>query len=267
MIFLLLYMLTGAVAGFAGGMFGIGGGVIVVPALIYLLSAEGVKGEVVTQMALATSLAAMIVTSLSSALAHYRLGNVLVAVFYRLSIGVCVGAVVGVSLVTELAGVYLQLLFAVFLLYVAWQMLAGFSVSCSRGLPGTGGMVACGAGIGMFSTFFGIGGGTLTVPFLGWCGARPLQAIGTSAALGVSISILGALSYVFSGAEHPNLPIHSLGFVYLPAFAGIVLTSAIAARLGAITSSRMSDRPLQRSFALLLVLVAGSLIWHSLASR
>lgn len=193
-------------------------------------------------------------------------GSVLMPVFLRLTVGVLVGAIVGVHTVSLMPGRYLQLFFSAFLFYVAVRMLVGFSVRPSRPLPGNAGLVAAGGVIGAFSVFVGIGGGTLTVPYLNWCGVDAHRAVGTSAALGFPIALWGALMYVVTGYGLPDLPAGSLGFLYLPAFFGITLTSAIFARMGAFLSYRISANWLRRLFAVLLFLVSSNLFWRNLWS-
>jgi len=263
---LLFYMLTGLVSGFASGLLGVGGGIIVVPALLHLLPGIGIDQDVATHMALGTSLAAMVATSASSAYTHYRHGNVLVPIFLKLSLGVIIGVTLGGGFVSVIKGQYLQLLFAAFLAYVALQMLISYAPRPARALPGSTSLGLAGGLIGACSVFFGIGGGTLTVPYLSWCGVSVHRAVATSAALGFCIALWGALIYAISGYRQPELPPASLGYLYLPALLGIMSTSALSARYGAALSSRVPAGSLRKAFAVFLILVAINLSMRNLGA-
>ena len=260
----ILYLAIGVLAGITAGLLGVGGGAVTVPLLLWVFKLEGIHQEVATHVALATSLAAMIFTSISSTLAHAGKGAVMWPVFLFLAVGVLMGSIVGVVSAVEISGTTLQIAFAIFLSYVALQMIVGFSASPRRQLPSTLGIVGSGSVIGCVSMYFGIGGGSLTVPFLSYCGVAPGRAVGTSAALGLPIALWGALLYGFSGWGQPLLPEHTFGYVYWPAALGIILTSILFAKLGATIAHRLKADQLRKVFGGVLVLVAVEMVVSNL---
>ncbi len=264
MDYLVAYMGIGVLAGLLAGLLGVGGGAVTVPLLLWAFGLQEIDQRVATQMALATSLAAMIATSLSSMRAHASRGAVLWPVFAAMGAGVLMGSAAGVSTAVAVPGPLLQIAFAGFLLYVSLQMMIGFAPSSTRRLPRVAGQTAVGGVIGCISMFFGIGGGSLTVPFLSYCGVAPARAVGTSAALGVPIAIWGTGLYVAAGWANPLMPDYSLGYVYGPAVLGIVLTSAVCARVGARLAHRLRPEQLRRVFGAVLLLVAAELLWNNL---
>ncbi|WP_153147530.1 sulfite exporter TauE/SafE family protein [Dechloromonas sp. H13] len=261
MIPLLAYLLTGAVAGFFAGLLGVGGGVIVVPVLGMLFVGLGFPADEVLHLALGTSMAAILFTSISSLRAHHAHGAVLWPALRGLTPGVLAGMLLGAQLAARISSRALAIFFVVFMLFVAVQMLANFRPPPSRRLPGRLGLAATGLGIGAVSSLAAIGGGALTVPFLIWCNVRPHSAIGTSAAVGLPIAIGGSIGYVWNGWGHAGLPPGSLGFIYLPALGCILAASVLTAPLGARLAHRLPVRTLKRVFAGLLVLLAGKMLW------
>ncbi|MFA5633352.1 MAG: sulfite exporter TauE/SafE family protein [Porticoccaceae bacterium] len=264
MEFLLIYMAIGVFAGLSAGLLGVGGGAVTVPLLLWVFALEGFSNEVATHIALATSLAAMTVTSISSTLAHAGKKAVMWNVFAFLAIGVVLGSIAGVLSAVNIAGHVLQIAFAFFLAYVALQMIFGFSPSPDRSVPAAPGLVGAGGVIGCVSMYFGIGGGSLTVPYLSYCGVPPRQAVGTSAALGLPIALWGTVLYVISGWDVAGLPDGAYGYVYFPAALGIVLTSAVFARVGANIAHRLKPAQLRKVFGLVLLTVSADLIWRNL---
>ncbi|MCP5324751.1 MAG: sulfite exporter TauE/SafE family protein [Oceanospirillaceae bacterium] len=255
MAVLLGYLLVGALAGVLAGLFGIGGGLVIVPVLIFVFSQQGVSPEVLTHMAIATSLATICFTSLSSIRTHQQNNAVDWPVAAGLSAGIVLGAVLGALTAEQLSGPALQVIIGVFALVIAAQMGFGLKPSPSRQLPGKTGQVTAGAGIGFASAIFGIGGGSLTVPFLSWCNMPMQRAVATAAACGLPIAVFGALSNVWIGYGNGLLPEHSLGYVYLPALLGIALTSVPCARIGARLAHQWSAAKLKKAFAILLLAV------------
>ncbi|MBA1273262.1 sulfite exporter TauE/SafE family protein [Stutzerimonas azotifigens] len=248
-----LYLVLGGFAGVLAGLFGVGGGLIIVPVLVFSFSAHGFSPEILTHLAVGTSLATIIFTSINSILAHHRKGAVRWPLVLWMSLGIVLGAALGSLTAAAIQGPMLQKIIGVFAIAMAIQMGIGFKPRGTRDVPGRPGLSAAGVVIGWASAIFGIGGGSLTVPFLTWRSVSMQQAVATSAATGLPIAIAGALSFMVVGWQDPRLPTWSLGFVYLPAVVGIACTSMIFARVGANLAHRLSPRVLQRLFALLLL--------------
>lgn len=261
---LLVYLAVGALAGVAAGLFGVGGGLVIVPALVACFGFLSVAPEVTMQLAVGTSLAVIVVTSVSSVRAHNQLGNIDWVCWRALAPGIAIGVVLGVATTASLSGQVLKLAFGVFSIVIAVYMGFGKVPSASRELPKPLGLAAAGAGIGYFSAMFGIGGGSLTVPYLSWCNVRMQAAVATSAACGLPIAVVGSASNMVAGFGHADLPAYSFGFIYLPAFIGIALLSAPCAKFGAGLAQRLSARRLKQSFAMFLLLVGGQFIWGAL---
>lgn len=252
MEFWLTYLALGAVAGFLAGLLGVGGGLIIVPVLAFLFAAQQFNDASILHLALGTSLASIIFTSISSVRAHHGHGAVDWRVVTGIAPGIVTGTLLGSVLAARLSTFSLKLFFVAFLFYAATQMLLDLRPKAHRQLPGNAGLFGAGNVIGAVSSLVGIGGGTLSVPFLLWCNVQMHRAIGTSAAIGFPIALAGAVGYVLNGLAADNLPPHSLGFVYLPALAGIVLASIVTAPLGARTAHRLPVKRLKKIFAILL---------------
>lgn len=250
-----VYLLLGAFAGVLAGLFGIGGGLIIVPVLIFSFGLQGISTEVAAHLAVGTSLATIVFTSISSIRSHHQRGAVRWDIFRPMMVGIAVGAVLGAWTASLLSGAALELIIGVFVILVGLKMLLGVDPKESRPLPGKTGLGSAGGVIGWASAIFGIGGGTLTVPYLSWCSVRMQQAVATSAACGLPIAIAGALANIGTGWGQPALPDYSVGFIFVPALLGIVLTSVPFARVGAMLAHRLDARLLRRLFALLLLVV------------
>jgi uncharacterized membrane protein YfcA len=252
---LLGFLGLGAAAGIMAGLFGIGGGLIIVPALVFAFGVQGVDAAIAMHLAVGTSLATIVVTGASSAWAHYQRGSVRREWFLLLLPGLVLGAVIGVFVAGALSGGLLGTLFGIFVVLVALRMALGLGPKVGRAAPGRLGMGVAGGVIGSVSALFGIGGGTLSVPWLSRCGASMTQAVGTSAACGLPIALCGTLTFIVVGWGHPALPTGATGFVMWPAFLGIVLASVPFARLGVRLAHVLSARVLRLSFAALLLIV------------
>lgn len=261
---LLVYLGVGAIAGFAAGLFGVGGGLVIVPALMACFAVLAVSPDIAMQLAVGTSLAAIVVTSLSSVRAHHKMGNIDWASWRGLSPGIALGVVLGVATASRLEAASLKLAFGVFCLVIAAYMGLAGAPTAKRALPGTAGLLSAGVGVGYFSALFGVGGGSLTVPYLTWCNMRMQAAVATSAACGVPIAIVGAVTNVIVGFGHASLPEYSTGFVYWPALLGLVLLSAPCAKWGARFAQRLSAMHLRRAFAGFLLVVGSQFIWGAL---
>lgn len=257
---LLLYLVLGAAAGVLAGLFGVGGGLIIVPVLVFSFASQGISADVLTHLAVGTSLATIIFTSINSTLEHQRKGAVRWPLFAWLTLGILLGTVVGAYTAAAIKGEWLQKIIGIFAIVIAVQMAFELKPKASRDVPGKGGLTAAGGVIGWASAIFGIGGGSLTVPFLTWRSVPMQQAVATSAACGLPIAIAGALSFIWTGWNKPDLPEYSAGFVYLPALLGIAITSMYFARVGARLAHRLSPKLLKRLFALLLLCVGLSFL-------
>jgi uncharacterized membrane protein YfcA len=253
---LLMYLAVGAFAGTLAGLFGIGGGMIIVPAVLFALAAEGVGVDVMTHMAVATSLATIVFTSVSSIRAHLQKGAIDWHMVSLMTLGIVVGTSLGVVLIAEVPGPLLLKIIGVFAGLLGVQMFFGLQPRPGDSPPGRKELAVAGAVIGFGSSWFGIGGGTFAVPYLSWRKMDMRRAVATSAACGFPIALTGALANIWSGWGNPELPAWSSGFVYWPAVAGMVLTSVPFARLGAHLAHRLDQGKLKKAFAVLLICVS-----------
>lgn len=255
-------LLLGVFAGLSAGLFGIGGGLIVVPVLAVLFSAQGFNPERVMIMSVATSLATIIFTSIASVLAHHRLGSVIWEKVTGLGPGIIVGAAVGAVVADQIPADGLRVFFIIYLVYVSVQLalevkLKSGRLKASRELDNAAAVV-----IGLLSAILGIGGGTLIVPYLVYFQTPMRNAVAASSACGLPVAVAGTVSYAALGWNAPELPEWSVGYIYLPAFFGIVLTSIFTAPVGAKLANRLPAQKLKRYFSLLLLVMAGKLIWQ-----
>lgn len=254
---LIIYLAIGAIAGFAAGLFGVGGGLIIVPILYVVFTQMGYDPAVIMHMALGTSLATIMVTSISSVMAHQKKGAVLWPVFKNLAPGLVIGSFAGAGIAGLLTGSNLQLIIGVFAIWVAYKMFttANVQVDESKQLPSKAMQTLAGGGIGVASAIFGIGGGSLTVPYLNRNGVVMQKAVATSAACGLPIAIAGALGFMFFGAKAQGHIENAIGFVHIYAFIGISIMSFITAKFGAKVAHTLSPAMLKKCFAGLLTTV------------
>lgn len=257
---LLIYALAGTIGGILAGLLGIGGGLIIVPLLVMGYTWQQLPDAVMMHMALGTSMASIVFTSISSFRAHHRRGAVHWAVVRRMAVGVLCGTFAGTCITAAMPTGLLKGVFVFFLYYVSIQLIIDKKPKPSRQLPGKAGLFGIGNFIGALSSLVGIGGGALSVPFMIWCNMSLHHAIGTSAAIGFPIAVAGTVGYVLNGWDNPALPPYSLGFVYLPALIGLVVTSVLFAPLGAELAHRLPVSKLKRVFALLLLVVATKML-------
>jgi uncharacterized membrane protein YfcA len=256
----LAYLGIGALVGFAAGLLGIGGGVVMVPLLVLVFAAHGVSAGHVLHLALGTAMAAMMFTSVSSMRAHSAHG----AVDWKIARAMAPGMLAGSFAAALVAGLIptrpLALLFTAFVFYAATSILLDLRPAGTRPLPAPAGIFVAGAVIGAISSLLAAGGAFMTIPFLAWCGVPLRRAIGTAAANGLPIAIAGTAGYLIQGWSAPGVPAWSLGYVYLPALALVVITSMTAAPLGARLAHRLPVKRLRVIFALLLYLFAGRML-------
>lgn len=257
---LLLYLALGAFAGVMAGMLGVGGGLIIVPVLAWIFGRQQVSDTLIMHLAIGTSLASIVVTSISSVRAHHQRGAVLWPAFWRLTPGIVIGAWLGAAVADVLSSAALTKIFAVFVLMVSAQMAFGAKPAPQRELPAAAGMAVTGGVIGALSAIVGIGGGSLTVPFLIWCNIHMRQAVATSAACGLPIALAGALGFIVTGFNAADLPAWSLGYVYGPALIGVAFASMLTAPLGAKLAHTLPTDSLKKVFAVFLAAVGAKML-------
>lgn len=250
------YLAIGAAVGFLAGLLGIGGGMVLVPMLVFVFAAKGFPVEHLMHLAIATALATILFTSLSSVRAHHRHDGVDWRVTRAMAPGIVAGSLAAALGASFIPTRPLAAFFTVFLFYAAVQMFVEVKPRPTRHLPGRAGLFAAGAAIGGVSSVLAAGGAFLTIPFLVWCNMPVKRAIGTAAAAGFPIALAGTLGYVGQGLRIEGLPAGTLGFVYLPALALIVAASMPLAPLGARLAYRLPVRPLRMLFSLLLLALA-----------
>ncbi len=255
------YLVLGVVAGLVGGLLGLGGGILIVPALLFLYIWQGMPADILMHLAVATSLFTIVFTSISSSYAHHKHQAVLWPQVFLLTPGIIIGAVFGALLADYISSDILRRLFGIFEILVACQI--GFSVkpSAQRSLPGRNGMLIAGGGIGTLSTILGIGGGTLTVPFLVWCHVNIRKAVATSSACGFPIALAGTLAMVYTGLGSTSLPENTIGYVYWPAALLILVTSVLFAPVGAKLAHSIPVDSLKRVFAIVLAGVGSRMLF------
>lgn len=253
--FLAVYLALGLLSGFVAGLLGVGGGLLMVPVLTWAYASQGFSPAYNIHLALGTSLGVIVLTSISSLRAHHAHGAVVWPAVRRIVPGILMGTLLGSLAAAWVTDTGLKIFFTVFLFYAATQMLLGLKPKPSRDMPGWPGMTLAGGVIGLVSSWVGIGGGTLTVPFLTWCNTDFRHAIGTSSAIGFPIAAAGTVGYMLSGQAVGVLPSASLGFVYLPALAAIAAGSWLTAPLGARATHRWPVAVVKRIFAGLLYLL------------
>ncbi len=256
----LVYITLGSAVGFLSGLLGVGGGLLIVPVLLMVFQSLEFAGSILTQLAIGTSLATINITGLSSTLKHYRLKGIDFQSFYRLAPGVGLGALVGGLVAGVVSGHLLQIGIGLLALFAAIKMLSGWSPKQGVALPGTVDLVGVGGFIGFCSSLCGIGGGTLTVPYLSWRRLPMQKAIGTSAACGLPIACMGVIGFIVSGWQQQQLPPYCLGYVYVPAFVGIVLSSVVTAQWGAYCAHKLPVPVIKRCFSVLLLLLGVKLL-------
>lgn len=262
-LLILALLAMGCFGGFAAGLLGIGGGMVLVPFITMIFTARGFPEELIVHMAIATSLGTIMFTSLSSVRAHHKHGAVLWPVVKLLAPGIVLGSAIGPWIGKQMNSSVLAFFFGVFVAFSATQMLIGKKPAAARDLPSAPGMFAAGGVIGILSGLVGAGGGFVSVPFMTWCNVRIHNAVATSAALGFPIAFAGTLANVFYGWGEPGLPPYSLGYIYVPALLLIVAASVVFAPLGARTAHRMPVKRLQKVFAVILYALAAYMFWRA----
>lgn len=254
------YLILGLFVGFFAGLLGIGGGLIIVTALVFMFTHQGFPGDRVVHLALGTSLTSIVFTSLSSIRAHQRHGAVRWDIIRRVVVGVVIGTLLGTLFADALPSRYLAIFFTVFVYYSAAQMWLDMKPKASRQLPGPTGMTVGGLGIGVVSSLVGAGGGVISIPLMTLCNVPMRNAVGTSAALGLPIAIAGAVGYVLTGLDQTHLPPMTIGYIYLPALIGIVVGTFFTVPYGAKAAHTMPVPMLKRIFGVILFVMATKML-------
>jgi uncharacterized membrane protein YfcA len=264
-IWWLTYPLLGVFAGFVAGLFGVGGGLTIVPLLFMLFTAQDFPVEHSMHLALGTSMATIVFTSIASMRAHHAHGAVRWDIVKSFAPGLVIGTLSGSFVATWVPTRPLAMVFTAIVYYASLQMILDFKPKPHSQLPSTVGMVVAGTLIGVVSSLVAAGGGFLTIPFMVFCNVVIHHAVGTSAALGFPIAVAGTIGYILSGIKTPGLPEFSLGYVYLPAFIGVVAISFLMAPVGARLAHKLPVKQLKRAFGGFLALLATKML-HGLLS-
>ena len=258
--------LLGIGTGFLAGLLGIGGGMLMVPFITIIMSNRGVAPDLAIKMAIATSMATIIFTSIASVRAHHKRGAVRWDIVKRLAPGIVVGSMIGsLGVFALLKGSYLAVFFGLFVSFSATQMFLDKKPKPSRQMPGTTGQFVAGGFIGFLSGLVGAGGGFISVPFMTWCNIAIHSAVATSAALGFPIALANVIGYVISGHGVQDLPPNSFGYIWLPALGVIATCSFFTAQYGAKAAHSLPVGKLKRVFASILYVLAAYMLYKGLA--
>lgn len=254
------YLLLGTIAGFLAGLFGVGGGLVLVPVLLLMFDAQHFSSGYTMHLALGTAMATIVFTSLASMRKHNQHGAVNWQVVRSITPGILLGTAIGAATASAVPTKGLGVFFALFVYFAAAQILIDKRPHPSHQLPGMTGMTLTGIFTGWISSLVSIGGGTIVVPFLIWCNVSIRHAIGTASAIGFPIAVGGTLGYIAVGSHIDTLPEPHLGYVYLPALLWVALASMLTAPLGAKAAHRMKVELLRKLFAVLLIALATKLL-------
>ena len=261
-----IFLAIGGVVGFIAGLLGIGGGMTMIPLLTLIFSYQHFPPEHILHIAVATSLATIVFTSISSVRAHHAHDAVVWPIFWKLGPGILVGSLLGPQLVSGLSTAALSGVFAAFTAFTATRLLINLEPKRMRSLPGPLGMFAVGGGLGALSSMVGAGGAFISVPFMTACNVRIHNAVATSAALGLPIAAAGTVGYLIAGLRQTDLPPYTIGYLNLPALFAIATATMLAAPAGARMAHRWPVARLRRAFAALLYAVAAFFLWKTFVS-
>ncbi len=257
----IIYLLMGLFVGFFAGLLGIGGGLILVTLMVYLFTLQGFPADRLLHLALGTSITSIVFTSMSSLRAHHKHGAVRWDILRTAVPGLVIGTLLGTVVADQLKSKYLAIFFVIFVYFSAVQMFANVKPKPTRQLPGRSGMTLTATIVGIVSSLVGVGGGVMTIPLMSLCNVPMRQAIGTSAALGLPIAIAGTLGFIVTGLGKDHLPALSLGYVYLPALAGIVIGTFFTVPWGAKMAHSMPVTRLKKIFAVILFVLATKMLF------
>jgi len=265
-LFFVILAMLGLLAGFLAGLLGIGGGMVLVPFLTLLLTWRGMPPELVVHAAVATSMATILFTSISSVTAHQRKGAVRWDLVIALAPGIIIGGLFsGGAVFAILKSGWIALFFAIFVGYMSIQMRSNRQPKATRQMPGPLGTGAAGAGIGFVSGLVGAGGGFMSVPFMTWCNVTLHQAVGTSAALGFPIALANVSGYLWSGMKQTDLPPGMFGYIYWPALLVIVAFSIPMAPVGAKLAHKLPVKALKHAFSYVLFVLAVYMLYKAIS--
>ena len=258
-----VFIVLGTVVGFLAGLLGIGGGMTMVPLLTLVFTREGFAPEHVVHMAIATATATILFTSISSMREHQRHRAILWPVVAGMAPGIIAGSLVGPQIVGAMSPALLSSLFGVFVVFAATNIWLDRQPKPTHRLPGRGGLIAVGTGIGLIASMVGAGGAFMTVPFMTACNVPIRNCVATSAAVGLPVAAAATIGFVIAGMGQTGLPPHTIGYVHLPALFVIVAASVVSAPFGARAAHRWPVKTLKRSFALVLYALAGYMLWRA----
>ncbi|ARP95579.1 sulfite exporter TauE/SafE family protein [Bordetella genomosp. 13] len=265
----LCLLALGAVAGFAAGLLGIGGGMLLVPFLTMVFTWQQLPPDLVVHAAIATSMTSILFTSLSSIRAHQKKGTIQWRIVAMMAPGIIIGGLLsGGAAFSFISTAWLSLFFAVFVGYSGYNMLRNVKPKPTRQMPGVVGTSAAGVGIGFISGLVGAGGGFLSVPFMVWCNVALHSAVSTSAALGFPIALANSAGYVISGLREDTMQPGMIGYIHWPALLALVCASVLTAPFGANMAHRLPVATLKRVFAFLLFALAAYMLvkaWQAFA--
>jgi uncharacterized membrane protein YfcA len=260
------FLALGAVVGFLAGLLGIGGGMTMVPLLTFVFGARGFPAAHVVHMAVATSTATIVFTSIASMREHHRHHAILWRVVAGMAPGIVVGSLVGPQIVGVMSTPWLAGFFGLFVAFAATQILLDRKPKLARLLPGKGGLFAVGSGIGFVSSMVGAGGAFLSVPFMAACNVNMRNCVATAAALGLPIAVAASIGFVVAGLDATGMPPYTVGYIYVPALLAIVVASMTVAPFGARAAHRWPVQRLKRVFAVLLYSLAAYMLWKAASS-
>lgn len=257
----LAYPAMGLFAGFFAGLLGVGGGMILVTLMVMVFNAQGFPADRVMHLALGTSMATIIFTSIKSAWSHHGHGAVRWDIARSTAFGLVAGTLLGTAIAEQFRSKWLAMVFVAFVIYSAVNMMMDLKPKPSRQLPGPFGLQVSAGIVGVLSALVGAGGGFVSIPLMSLCNVPMRQCVATSAALGLPIAIAGTVGYLWTGMGKDHLPPYSIGYVYLPAFVGIVLGTFVTVPIGAKLAHTLPIPKLKRVFAVVLTILAGKMLY------
>ena len=260
-LYWLSYLIVGCLVGFLSGLLGIGGGVVLVPILTLIWLQHGIAPGHLIHMAIGTSMAVILVGSASSLRAHHAHGAVMWPIFRTMLPGLIIGGLLGTTIAHFTSAQFLKFFFLAFMLFITAQMLFDVKPRATRTLPGPRAQMLIGGLFSCLSNLAGLGGAVPFITFMTWCNVRLQEAIGTAAAMVVPIAAAGTLGYIVNGSMTEGLPEFSLGYVYLPAFAGVSVASFLLAPVGARLTHKLPTRVLKKAFMLLLLALTVKMVF------